>query len=208
MENNLEDFLKKSNIAKLKEKYIGLGSDDCVELTEKMVNDIKILNSYKYYVMVRRNLREAHSLVRDCISFSEEMKKLNGLNDQNMKDINAKMCYAILLYCKWFQKIYNNDNKLEANKFDDQNFLCKHNKIMNLRNKSIVHSELDVMEKDYVYVIKNNDNIEIESFFSQNLLIKKEDLCDLEYCIVLVHNKIDKEIIPDLEGELKKEINI
>lgn len=180
------------------------------ELEEKMlpVDNKRLINNfrrYRDYNTIRRNLREAYSLINSIIELqSTILNEEDGLENHE-KDITlAKVSYyhIIILYARWF-KLTKDKVSLKPGDFfkdDKKEFRVIHNYIMNLRDKYIAHNEKDILGGDNVIVEAcNSKDVKLLSYWKENFIINSEMLKKVKKCIEIVHNEIDATEIPKYE---------
>lgn len=191
------------------------------ELTKDMLdkNDTDLIEAYKgfnEYNTIRRNLREAFKLIDFIMQFHNDIE-ING--DEAFKKYEglaflyqASFYNAIILYSRWFGNTFNKSAKLNKNDYfiDELKGLKKtHDYIIKLRNKYIAHNELDILGGEKTYVnIDTENNYTVRSRWEDTFVPAKDEVLKIQECIVTVHNKIDKIIIPDKMNKLEKELKI
>lgn len=170
-----------------------------------------LVEKYKNYNSIRRNLRVAHSIVESLI---EDLKKMldetveggSYLNEDVILSISSRFVHSIILYSKWFPNTTGKPKLCENTFFSENELVKDHKTIITLRNKYVAHYELDILGRDMVLAEFDDSNkfIKVSSIWKEQLNLSIDELMAFKACIQRVHNKIDSEIIKKLEDDLNK----
>lgn len=140
-------------------------------------NNDKILqqhaNEYKNYCTIRRDLRKADYICQQTLLIDDEIKN-DSSNLEKHKNflpfLQASVLHSIILYTRWFKSTTKKPTLDKMNFFNgNDNLVDTHLKIINIRDKYIAHNELDILGKDRVWVVFNNDEISTESNYTEQL---------------------------------------
>lgn len=186
----------------------------------KFKSNKPVLNTakkYKTYMTIRRDLRNAHLIVKRNIALKESINnrefELSKISSDSMLVERDALMHSLTLYSRWFKSTVGKPTLKPRDFFTKNGFQEKQHKvIIELRDKYLAHNEHDLLGQDRVLVIfgRNGKAINIGSDFIENQFIshKELDLQGFLNCIEVVHNKIDAEIIPELKQKLLKIINL
>lgn len=183
-------------------------------ISDKDKKDIKLYyGEYRNYNTIRRNLREAYKSIEYCLEVSNNIDQIKKKSDEEKEAIfyvcRKELFYAITLYARWFVRTEDKP-KLNAIDFfgEDTYEIEAHKYIRNLRNKCIAHNEKDILELDIAKIyIDENKKIMLESEWQKLYLESNENLKNIKKCIEIVHNKIDGDILPNIQVEFEQLLN-
>ena len=172
------------------------------------------VNQYKNYCTIRRDLRTVDAICTYVIALHDSIKsgktKLEEVADTIFL-IRASAMYAILLYSRWF-KATKGKTMLKPDEFfyKDSKELSLHEKIVEHRDAYIAHNELDLLGSDRIWVNTDESGqfVSSESDFLEQMWLQDKELnmSTFQKCVHIVHDKIDAEIIPNLQSKLDEQL--
>lgn len=164
-------------------------------------------NQYKTYNTIRRNMRQAYSLINMIIQTQKNEESLKKFLGGNEVLLEAGYYTAIVLYARWFESTKGKITLRKKKFYDDYNkkYSDCHDYILKLRNQCIAHNEKDILGGDRVYICKDQeDNISVKSDNLVTIAESTERLEDIKKCIEIVHNKIDGDMLPKAQKNLEE----
>jgi len=179
-----------------------------IKLTKEFISKFNskklegLFKHYSNYITIRRNFREAYDLISYVIKNEKEIKKNNLSNNESLINIiSACFFHSVILYTRWFKKT-NNKLILKKNDFFQKESLIKdHDNFIKLRDKYIAHNESNVLGGDLFFYDPQKKELK-----SSYVLRPWDEPNKIKQLIEIAHNKIDKEILPKKEENLKKEL--
>ncbi|MGR0480196.1 MAG: hypothetical protein ACTFAL_01995 [Candidatus Electronema sp. V4] len=173
------------------------------------------VKQYKNYCSIRRDLRTANLICSYVINLHESIKneeiKLEKIAD-TLFLVRASVMHAIVLYSRWF-KSTEGKTILKTQDFFTVNTkeMSVHEKLVEYRDRYIAHNELDLLGADRVLVNTDSSGrfMSSESDWNEQAWLQDNDLnmSKFQGCVHIVHNKIDTEIIPNLQSKLDSQLN-
>ncbi len=176
----------------------------------QIANDKKLKDAairYKSYNTIRRDLRKAHQICEYAINVNQNI--LNDLNFLSQaKDsvflVNGSLMYAVVLYARWFKatkgKLTLNPKDFFSHGSEEKK---QHEDVVRLRDQYVAHYELDIYGGDNIWAQFSSDGC-FETLWSdwEEKQFDPNFMNSFLNCIRVVHNKIDAEILPDVEKNL------
>jgi len=169
---------------------------------------------YKNYCSIRRDLRTANAICEYVIDLHQRMLHdplVFGTLADTLFLVRGALMHAVVLYGRWF-KATTGKPSLNPNTFftEESDERQVHGKLIELRDKYVAHYELDTLGSDRIWACfaPNGHFVGTESDWIEQQFVQLEDVNmeSFRQCIHLVHNKIDAEILPEVQRKLDTQL--
>lgn len=177
----------------------------------------KAVKEYHAYISIRRDLRKVDEISSYVIDLHSKIKSVEVELKQvadSLFLVRASVMQAILLYGRWFKETTGKTKLVPETFFDaGSSEMSVHNSLIDLRDKYVAHSQLDLLGSDRVWVNTDDDGkfISVDSDFLEQLWPQDSTDLDMEKFRTnahIVHNKIDAEILPKAVNKLTRRCQV
>lgn len=174
----------------------------------------KVAMSYKNYCSIRRDLRKVNTICEYVIDLHQKIlddpQALSNVA-KTLFLVTGALMHAVVLYGRWF-KATRGKPTLDPKTFftDGSDGRQVHDRLVSLRDRYVAHNELDTLGSDniWAYFSQAGQFEKVESDWVEQVFIWHEDVDTKSFrnCILVVHNKIDAEILPEIERKLNEHL--